>query len=228
MTEFKRYGIYMVPNGDLYQAGSAWLGWDSAAGRTVAHPDMAGLPAPAADLTATPRKYGIHGTIKPPFRLAEGTSAPALAEAVEAFCTAHPAVTIPAITLRRIGRFLALVPRQPDPALADLAAATVAAFEPFRAPLNEAELAKRRKSRLTDRQEAMLAQWGYPYVMEEFRFHITLTGALDADQLDATEAALTAHFAPFLDQPLRIGDLALMGEDENGLFHLIHRYALTG
>ena len=42
------------------------------------------------------------------------------------------------------------------------------------------------KSGLTDRQEALLTQWGYPYVMEEFRFHITLTGALDPAHLDAT------------------------------------------
>lgn len=228
MTEFKRYGIYMVPIGDLFQAGSAWLGWDSATGAPAAHPHVPGLPAPARDLTATPRKYGIHGTIKPPFRLADGTHAPALAEAIEGFCTTRAPVTIPAITLRRIGRFLALVPAQPDAALADLAAATVKAFEPFRAPLHEAELAKRRKSRLTDRQEALLTRWGYPYVMEEFRFHITLTGALDPAHLDATEAALTAHFAPFLDQPLVIGDLALMGEDADGMFHLLSRYALTG
>jgi hypothetical protein len=223
MTIYKRYGIYMVPTGALFDAGSAWLGWDSAAGRASPHPEVEGLPAPAAELTATPRKYG-----KPPFRLAEGTTAPGLGEAVEAFCATRPAVTLPSITLRRLGRFLALVPAQPDPGLADLAAETVKAFEPFRAPLNDAELAKRRKSGLTDRQEALLTQWGYPYVMEEFRFHITLTGALDDSALDPTETALRRHFAAFLGQPLTIGDLALMGEDEDGLFHLLHRYALTG
>jgi len=228
MTAFNRYGIYVVPNGEVFEAGSAWLGWDSAAGLPVTHPEVAGLPAPAQDLTATPRKYGIHGTIKPPFRLAEGTQATALEEAVAAFCAVQAPVTIPTLTLCRLGRFLALVPEAPVAELSALAAATVEAFEPFRAPLNAAELAKRRKSRLTDRQEALLQRWGYPYVMEEFRFHITLTGTLDAAVIGPTQDALTAHFARFIDQPLAIEDLALMGEDEQGLFHLIHRYALTG
>ena len=81
MSVYSRYGIYAVPKGALFATGSAWLGWDSAAGRPVPHPDLAGLPAPAETLTATPRKYGIHGTIKPPFRLAEGTSEQAAREA---------------------------------------------------------------------------------------------------------------------------------------------------
>jgi putative phosphonate metabolism protein len=228
VTVYRRFGIYAVPNGALFAAGSAWLGWDSADGRAVPHPQVPGLPAPAADLTATPRKYGIHGTIKPPFRLAEGTDDARLGAAMAAFCATRAPVTIPRIALRRLDRFLALVPEAPVAPLAELADATVAAFEPFRAPLTEAELARRRKARLSARQEALLQRWGYPYVMEEFRFHITLTGPLGADQLDTAEAALGACFAPFIGQPLTIGDLALMGEDAEGMFHLIHRYALTG
>jgi hypothetical protein len=228
MTRFRRHGIYMVPTGDLFQAGSAWLGWNSATGQPMSQPEVDGLPDAPGVLTATPRKYGIHGTIKPPFRLAHGTDAGALGKALAAFCARRPAVTIPALALRRLGRFLALVPEAPDAALADLAAATVAAFEPFRAALTEAELAARRKPGLTDRQEALLHRWGYPYVMAEFRFHITLTGGLDSVHLDTAEAALRNHFARFLGQPLAIRDLALMGEDQDGMFHLIHRYALTG
>lgn len=228
MTAFRRYGIYAVPDGALFDTGSAWLGWDSASGVGLPHPHIEGLPLSASDLTVAPRKYGIHGTIKPPFRLAEGTDADGLGHAMAIFCATRAPVTIPDLTLRRLGRFLALVPRTPVTALADLAAATVETFEPFRAPLNDAELTKRRKSRLTDRQEALLQQWGYPYVMEEFRFHITLTGPLDADVIGMVETSLKVHFAPHIGQPLRIGDLALMGEDEAGRFHLVHRHALTG
>ena len=89
-------------------------------------------------------------------------------------------------------------------------------------------MARRRKSPLTERQEALLARWGYPYVMEEFRFHLTLTGALSQDAAEAAERVLAAHFAPHLAGPVTIDSLCLMGEDDDGLFHLIHRYTLSG
>jgi hypothetical protein len=228
MNEFTRYGIYMVPRGDLYATGSAWLGWDSAAGRVVRQPDLPDLPVPPRILTARPRKYGLHATVKPPFRLVEGETEPGLQDAMAAYCATRPSVTIPALTLRRISRFLALVPANPAEDLADLAADTVVAFEPFRAPLGAGELEKRRRSRLSERQEHLLQSFGYPYVMEQFHFHITLTGPLDSPVLDAVEKFLGVHFANHIGQPLAIDELALVGEDADGMFHLLHRYTLTG
>jgi hypothetical protein len=75
---FVRYGIYVVPDGAFHTAGAEWLGWDSVAGIPVAHPEVPGLPDAAEVLTRTPRKYGFHGTVKPPFFLAAGTDADAL------------------------------------------------------------------------------------------------------------------------------------------------------
>ncbi|MGP1355421.1 DUF1045 domain-containing protein [Roseicyclus sp.] len=225
---FRRYGIYVVPEGEFYEAASAWLGWDTAAGVTLPHPEVEGLPGDPADLTATPRKYGFHGTIKPPFRLAEGTDAEALDAAARAFCDDRPPVEIPALEVRRLGGFVAIVPAEPSPALSGLAGATVAALDAFRAPPSGAELARRRKSGLTDRQDRLLRDWGYPYVMEEFRFHLTLTGKLPLDDAETARAALARHFAPLLPAPFRIASLCLVGEDAEGLFHLVHRYTLAG
>ena len=228
MDGFKRFGLYMVPDGALYRAGADWLGWDSVAGKATFPPDLPGLPDRAGALTATPRKYGLHGTIKPPFRLMQGTDATGLASAAQAFCAGRAPVTLPRLVLRRLGGFIAIVPQTPSSALADLAGACVTSLDAFRAPPTEAELARRRKSKLSDRQEALLTRWGYPYVREEFRFHITLTGNLPQDQAEAALAVLSDHFAPHLDAPARIDSLCLMGEDDAGMFHLIHRYGLTG
>lgn len=228
MNGFRRYGLYVVPEGGLYRAGADWLGWDSVAGGRTVPPDLPGLPDSPEVLTATPRKYGFHGTVKPPFHLAEGRTAEDLDAAARDFCAARAAVTIPAMTVRRLGRFIAIVPAAPCPALADLAGAAVAALDPFRAPPTEAELARRRKSPLTERQEALLDRWGYPYVMDEFRFHLTLTGGLSQDAAEAAERVLAAHFAPYLEGTVCIGSLCLMGEDAAGLFHLVHRYTLSG
>ncbi|NKX44782.1 DUF1045 domain-containing protein [Roseicyclus persicicus] len=228
MDGFARYGLYVVPGGALYRAGADWLGWDSVAGTAVAQPDLPGLPDAPSRLTATPRKYGFHGTVKPPFRLAPGATAAALDAAARAFCATRPPVTVSRLAVRRLGSFVAVVPDAPALDLAALAAATVAALDPFRAPPTEAELARRRKARLTDRQEALLARWGYPYVMEEFRFHMTLTGSLPQDQAEAARDALAAHLAPVLPAPFAIDSLCLMGEDDAGMFHLVHRYTLAG
>lgn len=226
MERFKRYGLYVVPEGALFSKGSTWLGWDSVAGKSLAHSPIGDLPEDIAALTATPRKYGFHGTIKPPFFLAEGTDADGLNDAARAFCATRPPVVIPKLEVRRLGGFVALVPSRPSDALADLAGATVAALDSFRAPPSDAELARRRKAGLTDAQEALLQRWGYPYVMEAFRFHMTLTGR--TPHADAVQRALAQHFAPVLTAPFAINSLALMAEDNAGAFHLLHRHALSG
>lgn len=225
MTEYKRFGLYVVPEGPLFAAGSAWLGWNSATGREEPQQVVPGLVAQADALTRTPRKYGFHGTLKPPFRLADGMYQAALGAAARAFCATRRPVVIPALTLRRLGGFVAITPEHPSEQLNDLACATVATLDPFRAAPSDAELSRRRKSGLSTRQDALLRTWGYPYVMEEFRFHMTLTGR--CDNPDTVRDALEAHFAPVLPAPFVIDSLCLMGEAQDGLFHLIHRYRFS-
>jgi putative phosphonate metabolism protein len=223
MDKMKRFAIYYAPRaGAFADAAAAWLGWDLLAGRAVATalPDL-------ADHMADPRKYGFHGTIKPPFRLAEGVAPDDLAQAVARLATSLRAVELPALALRQIDGFLAFVPDGDTAALGDLAAEVVRALDPLRAPLTEAEIARRRPERLTERQRALLGIYGYPYVMEEFQFHLTLTGRLpDTDSPRLISAALT-HFDGTVPQSFRLEDLCLCGEDAAGQFHLLHRYALS-
>lgn len=213
---FRRYAIYYAPRqGAFADLTAAWLGWDPVRGATVAHPD---LPLDVAAITQTPRKYGFHGTIKPPF-VPVGTG---LQAAVADLAARLAPVDLGPLALHRIGGFLALVP-EGDPR--DLAATVVKELDPFRAPLTEADRARRRPDRLTPRQRELLDQWGYPWVMEEFRFHLTLTGD---DAPPEVEAVLEPLLAPVLPDPFVIEDLCLFGEAEDGRFHLVHRYALTG
>jgi putative phosphonate metabolism protein len=225
MDKMKRYAVYYAPEaGPFAQAAANWLGWDPATGRAVAQPAL-GLDLAA--MTADPRKYGFHGTIKPPFRLAPGVSAADLSTAVRQLAQSLPAVAMPGLQMLALEGFLALVPQGDQTALGDLAARVVADIDPFRAPLTEAEVARRRPDRLTPRQRDLLALYGYPYVMEEFRFHLTLSGHLTAADHAALLPLATAHFAPHLPQPFRVSALCLFGEAEDGHFHLLHRYALA-
>ena len=219
----KRFAIYYAPRpGAFAEAAACWLGWDLAQGHAVAQPDVATL----AELTADPRKYGFHGTIKPPFRLGEGVTEADLADGVARLALAQRPVRMPGLHLLLLEGFLAFAPGH-DPALADLAAEVVRALDPFRAPLTEAEIARRRPESLTPRQRDLLAVYGYPYVMEEFQFHLTLSGRLTAADAARLQSAAAAYFAGLIPQPFALQDLCLCGEDRAGRFHLLHRYPLS-
>lgn len=223
MDQMKRFAIYYAPRpGAFADAAAQWLGWDLARGCAVAQPDVTGL----AELTADPRKYGFHGTIKPPFRLAAGMTAAGLAEGAGQLASTLRPVRMPALQIVLLDGFLALVPA-PDPDLFDLAAKVVQTLDRFRAPLTDAEVARRRPDRLTDRQRGYLARYGYPYVMEEFQFHLTLSGRLDGKDALRLQIAAEAHFSGLIPHPFVLEDLCLCGEDQAGRFHLLHRYALS-
>ena len=227
--QFRRFGIYYTPQSGAFATfGAHWLGWDIETGARVAHPEISGLPRPIKEMTATPRKYGLHGTIKPPFRLAEGTTRAELETAMTALVTRLAPTTLDGLSLSRIGSFVALTIAGDQTPLARLAGEVVKDLDAFRAPPSDDELARRRKSNLTPRQEVLLAAWGYPYVMDEFRFHITLTGRLARGEAEAVQTALAPHLAPLLPAPFEVPDLALVGEDEGGMFHEIQRFTLSG
>ena len=227
MQDFRRYAIYVLADGPLHDAASRWLGWDCRSGKPVDHPVIADLPAPVEDLTATPRQYGFHGTVKPPFRLADGMTLADLLHACDRLMTTLPPVQIDQLMVRPLGGFVAMVPRERSAALEQLAADVVRELDGFRALPGEAELARRRAGGLSASEEANLLRWGYPYVMDDFRFHMTLSGKRSAEEAHALAETLAAHFAPVIPQPFAIDSLGLLGEDEEGRFHLVETYALA-
>ena len=225
---FTRYAIYFAPPAlaEWTNFATRWLGWDMEAGVEVDHPGIEGIDV--ATVTQVPRKYGLHATMKPPFRLIDGMSLNDLQVACGQLAGSQPPVTLAGVEIARLGRFLALRPVGDTAGLNALAAACVRELDSFRAPAPAAELDRRRASGLTAEQDANLVRWGYPYVMDTFRFHITLSGRLDKPTLSKVQAALDCHLKPLLPEPFPVQDLALMGEAEDGRFHLIHRYALSG
>ncbi len=227
-----RYALYFAPlRGSLLaRFGDAWLGRDVESGSTLTPPAARGFdPARHAALTEAPRHYGFHGTLKPPFHLADGSDAAELRAALAAFAARQAAFTIPQLALRQIGDFLALVPAQEVPALAALAEACVSEFDSFRAPPSAAELAKRQAAGLTARQSALLARWGYPYVMEEFRFHLTLTGPVpEAPERTRLAAALAPLVAPVLAEAVPVREICLFHQpDRAAAFRLTDRFAFA-
>lgn len=210
---WERYAVYWLPGGRLGTVGSEWLGWNARSGRAN------GGAGPQTD---TPRRYGFHATLKPPFRVAPGRTEEDLRAALRALGAELSGASLGHLQMRDLGHFLALLP---DAQPVALAARIVEALDGFRAPAGEAELARRRAVGLTVAQEALLVRWGYPYVMEEFRMHLTLTGK---DPSDLTRAASAARLAPALTRPATLDCLSLAGEDGLGRFHLIEDFPLHG
>ncbi|CAG9251170.1 DUF1045 domain-containing protein [Paraburkholderia unamae] len=184
-SEATRFALYYAPpRGSVWwQAGCAWLGRDPETGETLASPRIAGLAQPLAGLSVAPRRYGWHGTLVPPFRLARGVSPEALCAAAQQWALeqARFEANVEAATL---GRFVALRPADEagETALRELAASALRALGSLRAPQTPAELAKRLDAPLTPRQRTYVEEWGYPYVFEEFRFHMTLSDSLNDAQ----------------------------------------------
>lgn len=223
---FSRFAVYIVPGDhehELAAFGAQWLGWDINHGRLTNFLTVLDLPAPIQKITETPHRYGFHGTIKPPFRLAEGKHFADLHNAFLSITRAQRPLSLGRLKLEKLGSFLALTPEVPTAELSAFSAEFVTHLDEFRAPPTEAETAKRKSAGLTPRQEELLARWGYPYVFDTFKFHMTLTGPLSEPDLAQTQAALAPVVAPLLQEPVRIQEVCLVGEDHTGRFHTLTR-----
>lgn len=229
MPSTGRYAIYFAPaeTSEIWRFGINWLGRDPVSGAALAQPAVPGLTAGRlAAVTESPRNYGFHATLKPPFHLADGTLPDDICAAAAAFAADRATFDAPPVSVQRIGRFQAFALTAPSDQMQRLAADCVTAFDGFRAPPGEAELAKRCARGLSDRQETYLQQWGYPYVMEEFRFHMTMLGSTADEAVhDAVAAYLTPRAAPFAIQPLPVDAICLYHQDtREAPFLLVERF----
>jgi hypothetical protein len=234
----QRFAIYAAPGtGPAGISGTAlrekaeqWLG-RSASGHAVSPAVPAGWTRADVDtMTADARRYGFHGTFKPPFRLAESHTPGELDAALAQFAAGHAAALIPQLSLAVLGGFFALVPGTKAPGLHALADEIVTVFDDFRAPATGPELARRHAAPLTPHQRELLEVWGYPYVLDEYRFHLTLTDRIPGRHHPRVERALRDWFGGLLGASVPVEALALFREDQPGapfVLHAIHRLQPT-
>lgn len=227
---YRRYAIYYAPRPEepLAVFGAGWLGRQMD-GSDCPRAPLIDAPMDQAALTRDARRYGLHGTLKAPFTLAAGLRAEALDEALRRFAASRPVAFWPGWRLSGAFGFTSLRPSGPAPALEALAAGVVAQFAQYGAALSQADLQRRRRHGLSLRQEKYLATYGYPYVLEEFSFHVTLSGQLSAEDAAALKQALESPLAAVLaERGVAVRDLCLFGEPGEGEpFRLLRRYALA-
>jgi putative phosphonate metabolism protein len=214
-----RFAIYYAPPrmSRWWDAGSAWLGRDAEHG--FAHEAHAGFPALSqahAELTKAPRRYGWHGTLVAPFRLAERVRPHDLVDAAQRWVQTKAGFVLP-VEAATLGDFVALRPadEEGEARIRELASDALRTFATLRAAPAAADLERRLAAPLSERQRALLVKWGYPYVFDEFRFHMTLSDSLDLPQDRATMVAWWQAKMPELG-PLPVDGIALFVEPAPG------------
>ncbi len=222
-----RVAAYYCPAEDdpLFAAGARWLGRDPATGAVCRQPALPGIN----EITAEARRYGFHATLKPPMRLRPGCTWEDVLGAAGALAQRLTPFDLPPLSVADPHGFLALREQIPSPALHELADASVAALDIFRAPPTEEELARRSRARLNAAQDAMLARWGYPYVFGEWFFHMTLTRRLNETEHAVWRPAVEEYFAQAVRTPRRVEDICLFTQPEPGApFTIAARLPLRG
>ncbi|HTT39703.1 MAG TPA: DUF1045 domain-containing protein [Burkholderiales bacterium] len=225
----RRYALYFAPpeHTDLWRLGCAWLGRDPATGRRLRPPAVDGFSAQRIrGLTASPRLYGLHATLKPPFRLRSGCTRDDLVEAAHALAARHAAFALPALEVGTLAGFLALRTSLPSDRLRRLADACAVELDHFRADPQEEELVRRRQAGLTPRQEELLLHLGYPYLLDQWRFHITLTESVAGVEAERLAAWLASYFRAAT-QPVRCEDICLFVQPApRAEFQILRRFPL--
>jgi putative phosphonate metabolism protein len=221
-----RYALYLVPSRDslLWETGCRWLGRDPETGLQDSQPDVPRYQAQRiGQLTRSPRQYGFHATLKAPFMLAEGVDERQLMTQVAQLARSLPALVLPALQVDTISGFIALRPTGAAAQLAALEQRCVSALDALRAPLDAAERARRLGAGLTAHQKDLLERWGYPFVLDEYRFHMTLTQQLDDQDTALLLPWLRNLFAPALAVGTNQAELAVFQQSRPQADFLLQR-----
>lgn len=209
-----RVAVYYAPQPDdpLFAEAASWLGRDPESGAPSPQPDIPGI----VEVTAEPRIYGFHATLKPPMRLKQGRQWSNVVDATTELANSLAPFDLPHLAVSNVHGFLALRETEPCLSLQALADACVDRLDHLRAPSSEGEITRRRKATLTPQQDEMLLRWGYPYVFETWFFHMTLTRRLRADEKRMFMPAAQAYFARALAVPRRVTDICLFMQPAPG------------
>lgn len=217
MPEPYRAALYYAPEAadPLWTQGCAWLGRDPETG--LALPQQA-----FAAMTTEPSCYGFHATLKAPMRLQHGLAR--FLRDAEALAAQRQCFVLPPLAVTNLHGFLALCPTITCAETQALAASCVTELDHHRVPEDAASQAKRAAGR-SEAQRENIERWGYPLVLDEFQFHMTLTNKIE-DNFLVPQAK--AHFAAALAMPRRVTSIAVFVEDAPGApFRLLRRLKLS-
>lgn len=227
MNEIPRYAIYYAPTAEdpVWKLGSEWLGRDAYTGKNINRRNFSGISDEDIDrLTASPARYGFHATLKAPFRLQAGQTEANLIERLDTFAQSQDAFDVN-LEVQSLGQFVALRLMDGNEAMTSLHTSCVIEFDDFRAPMSEADIQRRRRVSLSPRQDERMLKWGYPYIFDDFRWHMTLSSKITSGHTrEKYLATLSELFGPVLAKPHTIGGVAIYRQvSQDAHFKVLHR-----
>jgi hypothetical protein len=205
-----RVALYYAPpaSSAWWREGCEWLGRDAESGRT--------FDTSAHAVTHSPRRYGWHATLVAPFHCAPGVTLDDVLATARAWAGSVARFDMP-VRAAELGRFVALRPAgdADDARLRSIAASALHALAALRETPTRASIERRITDGMSERQIALLREWGYPYVLDEYRFHMTLSDSLD--HADARES-IVADWTQRIDTlgPMPMHGAAIFIEPEAG------------
>ena len=224
---FKRYAIYYAPieNCELDVFGKCLLGWDPYKGEEITKPYPLKLPnlQKFSRFVLTPKQYGFHGTIKAPFRLKDGYTYNDLENKVGEISKQIHSFHLNKLIIKKLGYFIALIPTN-NLKVNEVSNKFVEGLDYLRDELSENEIKKRNPIKLTSRQKKMLFKWGYPYVFNEFKFHLTLTSKLNIEEIDDVFKSLQNILTQFNLIKINFNSVCIFGQKSDEKFYFIKRF----
>jgi hypothetical protein len=228
-----RYAVYFAPNVEQHwwAQASQWLGRCAVSQQMNVQPLIAGVSTKRfAELTEHPRRYGFHATMRAPFVLTSQYQPTDLIDRVNMLCRDVKPFVLPRLQVTLLDQFLALVPERNAAQVTLLEEQCVTVLNDYAEPLGPEELGRRRSAGLSAQEDALLLRWGYPYVLERFRFHCSLTGSLvsaSRQEISALTQAAHQHFDQL--PPCLFDSLAIFVEPTRGAdFVLLQQCPLMG
>ncbi|WP_290919709.1 DUF1045 domain-containing protein [Halodesulfovibrio sp.] len=227
-----RYAIYYTPprNSLLESAGIHWLG------RTPLRYGQIPKDIPEGffkqeyyQIIEAPRWYGFHGTIRAPFELAKNVTPEAFIKEISQICRNHAPFSFAGLSINCFGGFLALTPTAASPDLLKLHSDLTRRLDHLRPQLSRFDLKRHLDKKLSERQERLLRRFGYPFVLEEFKFHMTLTGTIEDRLRRSYKEKLESILNPYLTESIPVNEVTVfMQPDRKTPFVEYTRIPLTG
>ncbi len=220
--DYEGYAVYWVPrrSDPLAPFGAAWTGWCAECGDSQPRGDFAELGLDVAAVTRELHCHGLHGVIRPPFRLAPGRSRFSVEHVLDTLAESLAAFRLPQLELAVTEGRVALVPAQSSGPLAALVTRVSDALAPLAARPAAVNGFAEAGLHADEPELAAFRATGQ-------RFHVPLSDPMPVKQAEALKAALMPLVAPMLGAPRRLGELALMGDPGGGRpLRVLQRYAL--
>ena len=237
MTNYKRVAIYFLPkkNSSLENFGKNLLGRDINKKKKISLTRRQKYFINRGftyfdelkDYCEQPAKYGFHATLKAPFRLKRNVKTKNFYDVISHIAAQHSRFKIKGLKIVYSKKFTFITSRKPNKLLINLESDLVKHLDTFRAELNKTEIKKRIPDSLTFKQNKYLKEWGYPFVFDQFKFHMTLMNQNNNKLSNKQKLELEKLIYKTSNNVIEFNEISLLGENKNGHFEEIKRFKLN-